>query len=277
MALQFEGSERLPVTMSAGLCFYPTNGESVTALLSMTAMTLQEAKASGGDSIRVAEAHLPEPGFVKTFNILEGLVNAVDTKDRYTRRHSEDVSRYAEFLSRRLALDPITKRAVMNAGKLHDIGKIGIPDGILRKPGRLANEEFAILQQHVAFGEAIVRDLPDLPDLELIRDGIRYHHERWDGKGYLEGLVGEQIPLIARILAVADAFSAITTTRPYRKSLPIEEALTRITEAAGTQLDPMLVEIFVRSMKTVPDAPRPSGGGQSEPTQRVTIPGRQVA
>ena len=277
MTIQFDGSERLPVTMSAGLCFYPANGGSVTELLSMMAMTLQEAKASGGDSIRIAEAHLPEPGFVKTFNILEGLVNAIDTKDRYTRRHSEDVARYAEFLARRLALDPGTRRAVMNAGKLHDIGKIGIPDPILRKPGRLLNEEYVILQQHVAFGEAIVRDLPDLPDLDLIRAGIRYHHERWDGKGYLEGMAGEQIPLVARILAVADAFSAITTTRPYRKSLSVEEALARITEAGGSQLDPMLVEIFVRSMKTVVDAPRPTGQAQNEKTQQLTIPGRQVA
>ena len=277
MSLQFDGSERLPVTFSAGLCYYPTNGESVTALLSMTAMTLGEAKASGGDAIRVAEARLPQPGFVKTFSVLEGLVNAVDVKDRYTARHSEDVARYSEFLARRLALDPITRRAVANAGKLHDIGKIGVPDAILRKPGRLANEEFAILQQHVSFGEAIVRDLPDLPDLDLIRAGIRYHHERWDGKGYLEGMKGEQIPLVARIIAVADAFSAITTTRPYRKSLSVDEALNRILDAADSQLDPMLVEHFVRSMRSLEDAPRPNGQGQLEPTQRLAIPGRQVA
>ncbi len=276
-ALQFEGSERLPVSLSAGICFYPTNGDSVTTLLSMTAMTLQEAKASGGDAIRVAQAHPPEPGYVRTFNILEGLVNAVDTKDRYTRRHSEDVARYAEFLARRLDLEAITRRAVVNAGKLHDIGKIGIPDAILRKPGRLTVEEFEILKQHVALGDAIVRDLPDVPDLELIREGIRYHHERWDGRGYLVGMAKEEIPLVARILAVADAFSAITTTRPYRKSHSTEEALSRIEDAAGTQLDPRLVLAFAEGLRDAADAPLPAGPSPLGSGPALTIPGRQVA
>jgi diguanylate cyclase (GGDEF)-like protein len=276
-SIQFEGSERLPVTFSAGISYYPTNGDSVTRLLSVTAMTLEEAKASGGDFVRVAEARAPEPAFLKTFTILEGLVKAVDTKDRYTRRHSDDVARYADFLAHRLDLDAVTRRAIQNAGKLHDIGKIGIPDAILRKPGRLAAEEFAILQQHVTFGDAIVKDLPDLPDLDLIRAGIRYHHERWDGKGYVKGLAGEAIPLVARILAVADAFSAITTTRPYRKSLSAEEALARIEEAAGTQLDPELAKVFVQAMRGSMDAPRPVNQDKREDARELTIPGRQVA
>jgi diguanylate cyclase (GGDEF)-like protein len=276
-SIQFEGSERLPVTFSAGLCYYPTNGESVTTLLSVTAMTLEEAKVSGGDAIRVAQAHRPEPGFVRTFNILEGLVNAVDTKDRYTRRHSEDVSRYADFLAGRLGLDQITRRAVLNAGKLHDIGKIGIPDAILRKPGHLTQEEFAVLKQHVSLGDAIVRDLPDLPDLDTIRAGIRFHHERWDGRGYLDGLAADEIPLVARILAVADAFSAITTTRPYRKSLATEDALVRLEDAAGTQLDPSLVRVFVEGMRSEVDAPAPFAAGVAGYTQPLKIPGRQVA
>jgi diguanylate cyclase (GGDEF)-like protein len=277
MSLQFEGSERLPVTFSAGLCYYPANGESVTSLLSMTALTLEEAKAGGGDSIRVAEARPPQPGFIRTFNILQGLVNAVDTKDRYTRHHSEDVARYADFLARCIGLDSLTRRAIHNAGKLHDIGKIGIPDEILRKPGRLGPDEFAILQQHVSFGDSIVRDLPDIPDLDLIRAGIRYHHERWDGHGYLEGLQHEQIPLVARILAVADSFSAVTTTRPYRKSIPVEEALRKIEEGAGTQFDPYLAQMFVRSMRESVDAPVPTGADVADSTHKLTIPGRQVA
>ena len=275
--LQFEGSERLPVTISAGICFYPTNGDSVTTLLSMTAMTLQEAKASGGDALRVANARPPEPGYVKTFNILEGLVNAVDTKDRYTRRHSEDVARYAELLGRRLDLDAVTRRALQNAGKLHDIGKIGIPDAILRKPGRLTTDEFEILKQHVSLGDAIVRDQPDLPDLDLIRAGIKFHHERWDGRGYLLGMTGEQIPLVARILAVADSFSAITTTRPYRKSMAPHEALKRIGDAAGTQLDPALVEAFILGFRSEMDISLPTVPAQFDSGPALTIPGRQVA
>jgi HD-GYP domain-containing protein (c-di-GMP phosphodiesterase class II) len=237
-------------------------------------MTLDEAKASGGDAIRVAEARPPAPGYIKTFNILEGLVIAVDTKDRYTRRHSQDVARYAEFLARRLELDPDTRRAIHNAGRLHDIGKIGIPDAILRKPGRLTDEEYAIVKQHVALGDAIVRDLPDL---DLIRAGIRHHHERWDGHGYLDELAAEEIPLVARILAVGDAFSAMTTTRPYRKALSVEEALKRLEDAAGSQLDARLVEIFVRGIRTAADAPLPTESSPLGSSQPLTLPGRQVA
>jgi diguanylate cyclase (GGDEF)-like protein len=274
MSLQFDGSERLPVTFSAGLCRYPTNGESVTTLLSLAALTLTEAKSSGGDAVLRAEAGLPVPGYTKTFDILEGLVIAVDTKDRYTRRHSEDVARYADVLARELDLDPETRQAIHRAGLLHDIGKVGIPDVILRKPGRLTEEEYAIVKQHVALGDSIVRDLPDI---DLIRAGIRHHHERWDGRGYLDELAGEGIPLVARILAVGDAFSAMTTTRPYRKALSVEEALKRLEDAAGSQLDERLVTIFVRAIWSSADAPLP---GQSIATVRrptLVIPGREVA
>jgi diguanylate cyclase (GGDEF)-like protein len=276
MSLQFEGSERLPVTFSAGLCYYPADGDSVTSLLSTAALTLQEAKSSGGDTIRIAAPH-EQPNYVRTFNILEGLINAVDVKDRYTRHHSEDVARYGDFLAACVGLDAVTRRAIHNAGKLHDIGKIGVPDVILRKPGRLAPGEFEILQQHVSFGDAIVRDLTDIPDLDLIRAGIRFHHERWDGKGYLDGLTHEQIPLVARVIAVADAFSAITTTRPYRKSIPVTDALMRIEDAGGSQLDPYLTQMFVRSMRESLDAPVPIGSDVADLTHRLTLPGRQVA
>jgi HD-GYP domain-containing protein (c-di-GMP phosphodiesterase class II) len=262
------------VTFSAGLCFFPTNGESVTTLLSMAAITLDEAKASGGDAIRVAEAGLPAPGYVKTFDVLEGLVMAVDTKDRYTRRHSEDVARYSDFLAGRLDLDANTRRAIQSASKLHDIGKIGIPDAILRKPGRLTDGEYAIAKQHVTLGDSIVRDLPDI---DLIRAGILHHHERWDGQGYPDGLAGEAIPLIARILAVGDAFSGMTTTRPYRKALSVEVALLRLEEAAGSQLDQCLVEIFVQGLRTATDAPMPTESSSPDSGLPLTLQGHQVA
>ncbi len=273
VSLQFEGSERLPVTFSAGICLYPTNGESVTTLLSTTATTLDEAKASGGDAVQVAEAVPPIPGSAKTFGILEGLVIAVDTKDRYTRRHSEDVARYGDFLARELGLDPDIRRAIHTAGLLHDIGKIGIPDAILCKPGRLTADEYAIVKQH-ALGDAIVRDLPDL---ELIRAGVRHHHERWDGQGYLDQLAAEEIPLVARILAVGDAFSAMTTTRPYRKALSVEEALKRLEDAAGSQLEARLVEIFVKGIWSVSDAPLPGQPAPLATLRPILVPGSQVA
>lgn len=254
LAMQFGASERLPVTLSTGICFYPTNGESVTTLLSVLAVTLDEAKAGGGDAIRVAEARPPEPGYTKTFDVLQGLIIAVDTKDRYTRRHSEDVARYADFIAGLLDLDRETSQALHAAGLLHDIGKIGIPDHILRKPGSLTEDEYAIVKQHVALGDMIVRDLPNI---DLIRAGIRHHHERWDGKGYLHRLAGEDIPLIARVLAVGDAFSAMTTTRPYRKALTVEEALTRLEDAAGSQLDEAIAIRFVEGIRTSANPPLP--------------------
>ena len=190
------------------------------------------------------------------FDVLEGLIIAVDTKDHYTRRHSEDVARYAAFLAAELGLDEGARSVIYRAGRLHDIGKIGVPDHILRKPGPLTEAEYEIVKQHVALGDLIVRELPDL---EEIRAGIRHHHERWDGKGYLHGLAGDDIPEIARILAVCDAFSAMTTTRSYRKALSVDEALTRLEDACGSQLDERLVIAFVNGIRTVATAPLARG------------------
>ncbi len=276
LSLQFELSERLPITISAGICTFPINGESVTTLLSTAARTLDEARGSGGDSVRVALAeNVPLEEAVR-FDVLEGLIIAVDTKDHYTRRHSEDVARYAGFLAEQLGLDDQARSVLYRAGRLHDIGKIGIPDRILRKPAALTELEYETVKQHVALGDVIVRDLPDLAE---IRAGIRHHHERWDGKGYLHRLAGEDIPEVARILAVCDAFSAMTTTRPYRKALSIDEALTRLEDAAGTQLDERLVIAFVTGIRTVATAPLPGNdaGRLWTPNDSVVATGRAVA
>ncbi len=270
LSLQFEASERLPVTVSAGLCTYPEHGSSVTVLLAAAARTLEEAKASGGDSVRVAGTGEAADAVTSGFDILHGLILAVDTKDRYTKRHSEDVARYAAFLARRLDLDAEFIATIHLAGLLHDVGKIGIPDPILRKPGKLTSEEYEIVKQHVALGDMIVRDVPDI---EVVRAGIRHHHERWDGDGYLTRLEGEAIPLIARILAVGDAFSAMTTTRPYRKALDLREALTRLEDASGSQLDESLVNVFIEGIETAADAPLP---GADVPAATLRMP-RRVA
>jgi HD-GYP domain-containing protein (c-di-GMP phosphodiesterase class II) len=132
----------------------------------------------------------------------------------------------------------------------------------------LTDAEFAIVRQHVALGDAIVRDLPDI---DLVRAGIRHHHERWDGDGYLDRLAGEDIPLIARILAIGDAFSAMTTTRPYRKALDLREALRRLEDAAGSQLDEVFVTAFVEGIETADDAPLPGTTGASR-TLRLWTP-----
>jgi len=264
-SLQFDASERLPISFSAGIAAYPSDGGSVTELLSTVAVALAEAKASGGGATRVA-GRLPEAtAESRSFDILQGLVFAVDTKDRYTKRHSEDVARYGTFLASRLGLEPAFIETVRSAGLLHDVGKIGIPDTVLRKPGRLTEGEYAIVKQHVALGDSIVRNLENT---ELIRAGIRHHHERWDGRGYLHALTGDDIPLIARILAIGDAFSAMTTSRPYRKALTIEEALVRLADAAGTQLDEALVAVFIDGLEQAPDAPVPG----TDPAASLWIP-----
>jgi diguanylate cyclase (GGDEF)-like protein len=258
VSVQFGESERLPVTVSVGIGAFPAHAASVTELLSVAAVAVGEAKAGGGDQVRTARIGEEERVVAGSFDVLQGLVIAVDTKDRYTKRHSEDVARYAVFLAERLGLDEETRRTIHLAGLLHDIGKIGIPDVILRKPSKLTADEYGMFQQHVALGDAIVRDVPNV---ELVRSGIRHHHERWDGRGYLEGVAGDEIPLIGRILAVADAFSAMTTTRPYRKALDLVEALKRLGDAAGAQLEERLVAAFIEGIETAPDAPLPGEEG----------------
>jgi diguanylate cyclase (GGDEF)-like protein len=266
---RFSGSERLPITVSVGICHFPDHGRGTTELLSVAAVALSQAKMSGGDQVRTAEVIVNQEAQAEraSFDVLQGLVIAVDTKDRYTKRHSEDVARYALFLADQLGLPAEWRRTLHIAGLLHDIGKIGIPDSILRKPGPLTADEYHIVKQHVALGHMIVRDLPHL---DLVRAGIRFHHEQWDGGGYLEGIHGEEIPLVARILGVADAFSAMTTSRAYRKAMPLREALNRLEDAASGQLDPSLVIPFVRGMESASDAPVP--GGESRPIPKAWLP-----
>ena len=270
-SLQFDDSERLPLTVSAGVTYFPFHATGVIELLSAGTIALGEAKTAGGDRTVIADAWASEPkASQSTFDVLQGLVVAIDNKDRYTKRHSEDVACYALFLATKLGLDETELAVLRTAGLLHDIGKIGIPDDILRKPGRLSPYEYEIVKQHVALGDLIVRDLPEI---DVVRAGVRHHHERWDGTGYVDKLAGDDIPLVARILAVGDAFSAMTTTRPYRKALSVQQALDELRAAAGTQLDPELAAVFVDGIEHDPDAPMPgsdrNGAGLWTPTTRA--------
>ncbi|MEO8468965.1 MAG: HD domain-containing phosphohydrolase [Chloroflexota bacterium] len=269
--LEIDSSERLPISMSGAIAAFPADATSVTELLSVVAVVLAEAKVSGGGEVLVASERAGATPEQRTFDVLQGLVFAVDTKDRYTRRHSEDVSRYSAFLARRIGLDEEFIAGITAAGLLHDIGKIAIPDAILRRPGRLNEEEQRIVKEHVTLGESIVRNVPHV---DLVRAGIRHHHERWDGRGYVDELAGEEIPLVARILAIADAFSAMTTTRPYRKAMGFQIALARLGDAAGTQLDERLVTAFIEGIETAPDAPMP---GEKPSGPGLWVPSTQVA
>ena len=257
--LELPDSELLPVTVSVGIAYYPFHAGSVTELVSVVARALGEAKEAGGNEISIAGAWTTDPqGPYSSFDVLQGLVLAVDRKDHYTRLHSEDVATYALYIAERVGLPEELRANLRIAGLLHDVGKIGIPDDILRKPGRLTAHEYDFLKQHVALGDLLVGSMPDV---EHIRDGVRYHHERWDGEGYLAGLAREGIPLIARVLSVADAFSAMTTSRPYRKAMPLERALAELRSVAGTQLDAELVDAFVTGMEQDEDAPRQGASG----------------
>jgi putative nucleotidyltransferase with HDIG domain len=179
-----------------------------------------------------------------SFDVLDSMVTAVDNKDSYTRRHSEDVTDFALWMAEELGYSEATMRVVRLAGLLHDVGKIGVPESILRKPGRLTNEEFDIMKQHPQFGAHIVSATPGM---EEIVPGVCAHHERWDGKGYPDGLAGEAIPFLGRLLAVADACSAMTTSRPYRQALAWEDAMKEIEANIGTQFDPTMANAFLRA------------------------------
>jgi diguanylate cyclase (GGDEF)-like protein len=246
--LRYAGTEALPVSVSMGVARAPLDGTQPLELISVAEAALREAKTGGGAVTKVADQLTIGALAAQntTFGVFEGLVGTVDAKDHYTRAHSEDVTVHALFLAQALGLSDEERRLLRLAGLLHDIGKVGVPDGILRKPGPLTDEEFEVVKQHVALGDAIVGAVPQLTD---VRSSVRHHHERWDGAGYLDGLAGEGIPFLARVLAVADAFSAMTTTRPYRKALTPQVALARIARAAGSQLDPLLAMTFVKAMR----------------------------
>jgi putative nucleotidyltransferase with HDIG domain len=175
---------------------------------------------------------------------IKALAIAVDAKDTYTHGHSENVMNIAEEIAREMNLDEKNIGIIRDAGLLHDIGKIGIPGQILNKPGPLTYEEFnGIMKTHSSLGANIVRDVPFLQGLYKL---ILHHHEHFDGSGYPDGIKGEQIPLGARILHVADAFEAMTSNRPYRTSLGEVEALRRLVSAKSTQFDPAVIDAFLR-------------------------------
>lgn len=166
----------------------------------------------------------------------------VDVKDAYTNGHSFRVAKYTAMFAERLGKSKEEVDKIYNIALLHDIGKISIPLNILNKPGRLTDEEFAVMKTHSVKGYEILQNITIEPDLAL---GAEYHHERIDGKGYPSGLKGDNIPEVARIIAVADTFDAMYSTRPYRKRLPLEKIIAEITRCSGTQLDPRVVKVFL--------------------------------
>jgi HD-GYP domain-containing protein (c-di-GMP phosphodiesterase class II) len=173
---------------------------------------------------------------------VSALVSAIDAKDTYTCGHSERVAWLSKELATAMNLDHDTIEEVHICGLVHDIGKIGIPESILQKPGKLTDDEFSQIRAHPVIGENILRDVPQL---KPVLPGVRSHHERWDGKGYPDGTEGEHTPLFGRILGVADAFDAMCSSRAYRDGLSRAEVLDEMTACSGSQFDPKLVQAFL--------------------------------
>ncbi len=254
---QADSGSRIPIEMAFGWAIYPRDADTALELLTAADANLYEYKYSGGLSQTASRMEASEQGRIEvrklkdraaggSFGVLDALVTAIDNKDHYTRRHSEEVTHYSILVARELGYSEEALRAVRISGLLHDVGKIAVPDEILRHPGQLGKDEWEIMQQHPSFGALIVKDLPHLDE---VLDGVRHHHERWDGKGYPDGLVEESIPKMGRLLAVGDCFSAMTTDRPYRKAFAPEDALREIERGMAIQFDPVIAKAFVKVMR----------------------------
>jgi HD-GYP domain-containing protein (c-di-GMP phosphodiesterase class II) len=198
--------------------------------------------AAGYVSILLENSALYEEQHAMFLGALRALTAAIDAKDPYTCGHSERVATVAASLARAAGLPDQAVERIRVAGLVHDIGKIGIPESVLRKPGRLTDAEFASMKEHPRIGFNILRDIPQLAD---VLPGVLHHHERYDGGGYPSGLSGEQIPLLARIIALADAFDAMSSTRTYRASMTRADVLREIETNAGRQFDPALAQVFL--------------------------------
>jgi diguanylate cyclase (GGDEF)-like protein/putative nucleotidyltransferase with HDIG domain len=178
---------------------------------------------------------------------VNSLLSAVKVRDNYTLAHSYDVSHYALAISRQLGLSETDSEVINNAANLHDLGKIGMDERILCKPGRLTEKEMEVMKEHPRMAAEILRPLKFLSKEITL---IIHHHERYDGAGYPHGLKGEAIPLGSRIIAVADAFSAMTTERPYRRAIPPDKAIEELVDKSGTQFDPQVVKAFVQAVRS---------------------------
>lgn len=177
-----------------------------------------------------------------TWQAMKTLVQTIEAKDTYTKGHSTRVARYSALLAEKMGLSKTQRDEIYYMGMLHDIGKIGIADTIINKPGKLTDEEYAVIKTHPEIGYRILQNMNEIKDIEY---GARWHHERYDGKGYPDGLAGEQIPIYARIIAVADVYDAMTSNRSYRSTMPQDKVRAEIVRVSGSQLDPRVAACMI--------------------------------
>ncbi|MEA2196362.1 MAG: hypothetical protein QOJ25_413 [Solirubrobacteraceae bacterium] len=212
-------------------------GMSAEGLLASARQALGDSQAMGGGRATIAaksDAAL-DPAKAPQREVVELLALTLLEKDRYTGEHSEAVIDMSASVARTLGCGAVDVERVRSAALLHDIGKIGIPDEILHKPGPLSDEEWVVMREHPVIGERILRKFPGLGPVARM---VRHEHERWDGAGYPDGLRGSEIPFGSRVIIVADAYHAITSDRPYRAARPHDVAVDELTRCAGTQFDP---------------------------------------
>ncbi|HEV2787129.1 MAG TPA: HD-GYP domain-containing protein, partial [Solirubrobacteraceae bacterium] len=195
---------------------------------------------------RKARAAAATPaGGISVQAVISALTAALDARDGYTSEHSSATVALTQTVGRRLGLDRDKLAELAQIAALHDIGKLGVPTDIIRKPGPLTDEEWAIMREHSSIGERILKAVPDLAG---VARAVRHGHERWDGGGYPDGLAGEEIPLTSRIVFVCDAYDAMVSDRPYRPAMSCDEAIRELRAGAGTQFDPQVVQCLLAAL-----------------------------
>ena len=256
-ALQVEGVGE--VTVSAGVATYPTHGTGRDELIRLADSALYWAKKDGKNRVRayaaesILRANLEQvadtPDRAAQYRAAESLAKAVDDRDAYTGSHSQRVGDYSARIARRLGADEPAIELTRLAGNLHDLGKLAIPEEVLRKPTTLSEAERLMLERHPQIGYRMLESLGVQP----VAAWVLHHHERWDGAGYPNKLAGDQIPLGARIIFVADAFDAMTSDRAYRRAIPEGDALAELQRCAGTQFDPEVVKALADELRPTRD------------------------
>ena len=239
------------LAFSAGIAEFPRDARDQHGLMRLAEGALYRAKRSGRNRCVVYSSFVDAPLSLQEeadrartaglANTVYALARAVDLKDGYTHQHSARVAQYAAVLAREMGMSEEEIDQIRTAGILHDVGKVGVADAVLLKPARLTDDEFLEMQRHSALG----RDIVEGAGLADIAEWVLYLHERWDGRGYPEKLAGDDIPLASRVLGVADAFEAMTSSRLYRRGMPVEKALTELEKSAGAQFDPQVAQRMV--------------------------------
>ncbi|MCL5736880.1 MAG: diguanylate cyclase, partial [Actinobacteria bacterium] len=236
----------ITLRLSIGAASFPQDATTMAELVEVADDNLYISKQRGGNIITTSraqrEASDEHDGWVA---MATALLGAVGSRDHHTRRHSEQVVTHALTLGRALGLPDDSLQTLRLAALVHDVGNIGVPTDVFRKRGALDDQENEAVRKHVDVSTAIIADMPRL---RAVLEAVKAHHERPDGLGYPNGLLGDDIPQLAKILAVADTYAALTADRPYRKSMDGEEARAELLRAAGTELDPELVQKFLHTL-----------------------------